>query len=300
VALAALCVVGLGASVANGAEGFVPMPPGLSTNTISHHLWKPVADDPYWQEIGQQIPTGKPVTAVAVYQESLYAVLGGGLKKLNGSALQSVSQAPAGVTRLRSVGDALWTATDHGTYRLASDKWEKVGDRTFTDFSLHLGQVYGATRDDLFRFEGRKFVSIRPPGGYLSSDSTLVAENFEQVLADPVQIGPVERIASYSGTLYMLRPGGLALLEGQTFVPDSVDWGMLSLPALSREHQLLAGVCAAVSAREHTAFTAHSESLGKELIIFDPFNEPCRRRNDLVSQTTEPIEWPRNRFWSKG
>jgi hypothetical protein len=49
-------------------------------------------------------------------------------------------------------------------------------------------------------------------------------------LADPVEIGPVERIASYSGTLYMLRPGKLALLEGKTFVPDIADWGALPSP----------------------------------------------------------------------
>jgi len=30
-------------------------------------------------------------------------------------------------------------------------------------------------------------------------------EDFSQVLADPVEIGPVERIASYSGTLYLLE-----------------------------------------------------------------------------------------------
>src|SRR5204863_876354 len=37
-------------------------------------------------------------------------------------------------------------------------------------------------------------------------------------------------LASYSGTLYMLRPGGVALLEGRTFVPDPVDWGALPSP----------------------------------------------------------------------
>jgi hypothetical protein len=98
------------------------------------------------------------------------------------------------------------------------------------DFCVHLGGVYGATRDEVFRFDGTRFVSLRPAKGYLSSDITVVMEDFSQVLAEPVQIGPVDRIASYSGTLYLLRPGGLALLEGKTFVPDPVDWGMLPSP----------------------------------------------------------------------
>jgi hypothetical protein len=99
-----------------------------------------------------------------------------------------------------------------------------------TDFCLHLGQVYGATTEDLFWFENGRWVNIKPTGGYLSSDDTLVAEDFSQVLADPVRIGPVLRITSYSGTLYVLRPGGLALLEGAKFVPDPMDWGALPSP----------------------------------------------------------------------
>src|SRR5262249_6989797 len=71
---------------------------------------------------------------------------------------------------------------------------------------------------------------IRPANGYLSSDSTVATEDFQQVLVDPVQIGPIDRLASYSGTLYLLRPGGVALMEGATFVPDPIDWGTLPSP----------------------------------------------------------------------
>ena len=70
------------------------------------------------------------------------------------------------------------------------------------DFCLHLGQVHAATADDLFRFEDGHWVNINPAGGYLSNDDTLLMEDFTEVIADPVQIGPVKRIASYSGTLY--------------------------------------------------------------------------------------------------
>src|SRR5439155_27275870 len=138
--------------------------------------------------------------------------------------------APKGVRRLRSLGGALWAASEEGAYRLAGSAWERIDTRRFTDFCLHLDQVYGATRDELFRFENGHFVNTRPAEGYLSSDTTLVMEDFSQVLADPVEIGPVERIASYSGTLYLLRPGRLALLEGKTFVTDPIDWGMLPSP----------------------------------------------------------------------
>jgi len=212
------------------AQGATSPASGVQTNRESRRLSKPVADEVYLQEVGERIATDKPVTAVAVYKDTAYVVTGGTLQHLRDGALKDMNGAPAGVKRLRSLGGALWAATEIGTYRFAGDAWERVDERALNDFCVHSGQVYGATRDDMFRFEGGKFVSIRPAGGYLSSDTTVMMEDFTQVLADPVQIGPVDRIASYSGTLYLLRPGGLALLEGKTFVPDPVDWGALPSP----------------------------------------------------------------------
>jgi hypothetical protein len=205
-------------------------PQGVFTNTEQRRLWKPVSDEVYLQETGEKIATDKPVTSVAVYKDRLYAVVGGTMKTLRDGVFKDAERAPAGGRRMRSLGGALWAATENGTYRFADDSWARVDEKPFNDFCVHLDQVYGATRDDLFRFQDGKFINVRPAGGYLSSDSTVVMEDFTQILADPVEIGRVERIASYSGTLYLLRPGELALLEGKTFVEDPVDWGMLPSP----------------------------------------------------------------------
>jgi hypothetical protein len=201
-------------------------PPGSQVR----RLWAPVADEVYLQEVGEKVVTDKPAAAVALRGEAAYVVVGGALKILRGGVLVDAEGAPVGVKRLRSLDGALWAVAEQGTYRYAGNAWERVDERPFTDLCLHLGKVYGATRDDLFRFEDGKFVNLRPAGGYLSTDTTLIREDFSQELADPVEIGPVERIASYSGTLYMLRSGSLALLEGKTFVPDVADWGALPSP----------------------------------------------------------------------
>jgi hypothetical protein len=193
-------------------------------------LWNPVADEVFLQEIGEKIPTQKPVTAVAVGDSGVYVVVGNDLQFLREDKLEPVTGAPAGIRRLRSLGGVLWAAAESGAYRIAGGSWERVDSRPFVDFCLHLGHVYGATHDAVFHFEGGRFVNLQPEGGYLSSDSTVVMEDFSQVNTDPVQIGPIDRIASYSGTLYLLRPGGLALLEGKTFVPDPIDWGRLPSP----------------------------------------------------------------------
>ena len=230
----ALCLV----CPANGlfAQPAAVVPPGRYTNSEMRRLWKPVVDDAYFQEIGEKIVTEKPATSIAVYEDAVYAVEGGTLKVLRAGALTDAPGAPAGISRLRALAGAVWAAAEKGTFRFAGGDWERVDERPFTDACVHLGQVYVATRDSIFRFEGGKLVNIRPAGGWSSTDTTLVAEDFSQVLADPVEIGPVDRIASYSGTLYLLRPGGLALLEGRTFMPDPVDWGTLPSPVT---HDLL-------------------------------------------------------------
>ena len=215
---------------ASGADGVAIIPPGLYTNAEQRRLWKPVADEVYLQEVGGQIRTAEPVTALATCRGTLYAVTGGRLKVLSQQVLQDVPGAPTGIRRLRSLGGALWAAAEGGNYRFAEDKWQRIDGRDIVDFCLHLGQVHAATADDLFRFENGQWASLKPAGGYLSNDETLLAEDFTQVLADPVQIGPVKRIASYSGTLYLLRPGNVALMDGPKFVPDSTDWGTLPSP----------------------------------------------------------------------
>lgn len=213
-----LCVICVMFASAAWAAGAVPE---------ALRYWKPVADHPYLQEIGARIPAEQPVTALAALGETVYAVTGGTAYVVRDGALERAAGAPEGIHRLRALDGALWAASETGAYRFAGDAWQRVDERPFVDFCLHLGAVHGATRDEIFRFQDGSFVSVTPEGGYLSSDSTVVMEDFSQVLADPVRIGPIDRIASYSGTLYILRPGALALIDVDTFVPEPIDWGTL-------------------------------------------------------------------------
>lgn len=214
-------ILPLGSSESVRADGTVPQP---------RPLWKPVPDEAYLQEIGEKIVTTQPVTAVAVYRGTAYGVIGGVVKAVQGERFEAVPAAPKNVQKLKTLNDALWATTASGVYRFTGSDWKRVDERPFVDLCLHLGQVYGATKDDLFRFEQDRFVNIKPAGGYLSNDTTVVMEDFSQVLADPVQIGPITQIASYSGTLYLLHPNGLALLDGAIFQPNPIDWGHLPSP----------------------------------------------------------------------
>ena len=191
------------------------------------HLWQPVPDVPYLQEVGERITTEKPVTAVAVLDGTAYAVMGDAVKVVREDKLSDATGAPKGVKRLRSLAGALWAATSDGSYRFVNGTWTRVSEKEFKDFCIHLRKVHGATSDEIFRFDDGKFVSTKPAGGYLQNDTTMIMEDGTQILTDPVEIGPIQRIASYSGTLYLLRPGSLALLEGKKLIEDPVDWGAL-------------------------------------------------------------------------
>jgi hypothetical protein len=189
-------------------------------------LWKPVADEIYLQEVGTKVETSIAVTSVALLNGDVYVVMDGAVFTLQDGALVSLPGAPAGVTRMESLDGAVWSIADSGVHRYDGAAWTFVSDQPFVDLCTHLGSVHGATKDDIFRYENGAFVNIMPETGWLSNDSTVIMADGSQVLADPVKIGPIDAIESYSGTLYLLTRGNIALLDGAVFRPEPIDWGM--------------------------------------------------------------------------
>ena len=190
-------------------------------------LWKAASDSVYLQEVGEQIPTPEPITDLEVHRGVLYAVVGGSVNVLKDGAIVNVSGAPENVSAMWSLDGALWVAAGSGTQRMTADGWAQASEHAFVDMCVHNGAVHGATRDDVFRFDGSAFSDIKPETGYLSSDSTLIMADGSQVLADPVRIGPIDGIESYSGTIYLLRSGRIGLLNGAQLQHKPIDWGML-------------------------------------------------------------------------
>ena len=191
-------------------------------------LWQPVPDHVYLQEAGQKIPLDQTVTSVEVLENQCYVVMKGSIFKVAGETLHPARTGPAGVKQLKSLDGKLWALSTKGIYCLKDNEWLKMDDREFVDVCMHLGSLHAATREEVYRLEDDTFTDIKPEAGYLSSDITMVMEDGSQLLADPVRIGPVDKIASYSGTLYILRQGGkLVLIDGKTANRDFVDWGAL-------------------------------------------------------------------------
>jgi len=197
----------------------------------THRLWQPVPDEIYLQELGQKIPLGKPATSIAEFNNQCYVVVEGNIHWLSNESVNPVISGPVNVKQLKSLNGTLWALSSNGIYSLEENEWQKIDDREFVDICMHLGVLHAATREEVYRLEDNKFIDIKPEAGYLSSDITMLMEDGSQVLADPVRIGPIDRIASFSGTLYILRPGGeLVLFDGKIVNQDFVDWGTLPSP----------------------------------------------------------------------
>ena len=198
---------------------------------VERQLWEPVPDEVYLQEVARKVPTDAPVHSVALHDGKCYAVLNETVYVLNGDVLEPAQSAPTGVRELEAFDGALFALARTGLYRFDTNTWTMMDDRVYVDLCMHLGALHAATTEEVFRLENGTFTSIQPEGGYLTSNTTMVMEDGTQILADPVRLGPIKCVASYSGTLYVLRPGKLVLLNGRVVDEGFVDWGALPSPA---------------------------------------------------------------------
>lgn len=197
----------------------------LSVN--SNHLWKAQEDLPYWQESSARITTDQPVQSLAIFENRCFCTLKGELFELTDERLTKIETAPSGILELKKLNNQLWALTSHGLYFLDTGGWNKQDDRLFVDLCLHQGVLHGATREEVYRLKEGKFVSIQPQGGYYTSDITMLQEDGSQINDTPISLGPITRIQSHGGTLFVLRPGELVLFDGQVVNKDFVDWGRL-------------------------------------------------------------------------
>ncbi len=205
----------------------------------SEHLWKPQQDEVYLQEVSEKIPTKSPVLSVAEINGTCFALMDGQVNILEGNTLKPAVSAPQVVNKLLRENNQLWALTDQGIYRLEENIWHKLDDRKYVDLCTLNGIVHAATEEDIYRFDGDGFVTLKPENGYYSSDMTMAMEDGTQLHAEPVRLGPITQIESYSGTLYALRPGQLVLFDGLVVNGDFIDWG--SLPSKNTGEMLRQG-----------------------------------------------------------
>ena len=193
-------------------------------------LYEQIADDVFLQEIGHKISTDGPVTDIVANGEQVYALIAGQVFLVSDASLEPIADAPSEVTRLFALAGRIWCVTADATYLLRTGTATRVLDEPAVDMCMHLAGIHAATSTDIYRFTDGEFKSVQPEGGWLSSNTTMIMEDGIQILADPVRLGPIRGMVSYSGTLHLLRPDGIVLLEGPVLQSEPVDWGSLPSP----------------------------------------------------------------------
>lgn len=189
-------------------------------------MWTPVADAVYLQEVGSQVASENPFITLAAFDGSVFVSTGEAVYEWDGVSLSPIAEAPAGLKRLRVVDGALWGMSDQGLYRYDGYNIEKLSEEGFVDVSMVRGQVYAATRNTVYSYKSGTLQSIEPESGFRSTNTTFHMEDGSQILMRPERIGPISRIAEYSETLYVMRPGELVLLDNDLVDPRVADWGI--------------------------------------------------------------------------
>ncbi|MBM3288568.1 MAG: hypothetical protein FJY92_00305, partial [Candidatus Hydrogenedentes bacterium] len=176
----------------------------------------PVADTVYLQEVGVKVPAPAPIVSVAVADGTAYVAGRDAVYAVEGDALSPMDAPKGAVLKLEALNDVLYAIADSGLYRLDGRAWTQLAPGAFVDMCVHLGVAHAASANELFRIEGDALASIP------NSKSR----------------APIQAIASYSGTLYVLHPGRLAVYDpyaGGYEREDNVqDWGQ-SLPPVTRD-----------------------------------------------------------------
>lgn len=168
---------------------------------------QPIADTVYLQEVGSKIQTDSPIVSVACARGKTYAATQSALYTVEGDALVGASSPTAPIKRLESMNDDLFAIAGTGLYKLDGAAWKEISQGAFIDLCMHLDAIHAATTDEIFRLDGDSLAAV--PGSKTRR--------------------PIQAIASYSGTLYALHPGQLAIYDAlsKDFDRDDnvVDWG---------------------------------------------------------------------------
>ena len=113
-----------------------------------------VRDDGFLQEVGRQVVTAEPLTAVAVHGGEVFVGSGKGVIRLVGGTLVEDAAMRSPVQRLVSAGGDLWAITAQGLRRLDATGWKSIGDEVVSDVCEHRGGIVVAVGRKLRRLRG--------------------------------------------------------------------------------------------------------------------------------------------------
>jgi len=175
--------------------------------------WTAVRDEVYLQEIEGRLETKEPLLAAAVLDNVLYVGGTQGVQRLEAERLVPAGGPQSRVARLMMLNGALYAFSDAGLWQYRGKDWKNLGEGTFTDACLHLGEVIFAGGRRLYRLDGDKLIELE---------------------ANAAQ--PILGVASYAETIYVRHANRLGfLIRGRVNYADVQDWGHLPLGSTTQD-----------------------------------------------------------------
>ncbi len=188
-----------------------------AAETVTSHAGQAIRDDVFLQEVGRQIVTPEPLTAVAVQGDQVFVGSGKGVAQLVDGKLVAEAALQVPVQRLVAAGGSLWAITSPGLHRRDGTGWKPISGEAVTDVCAWRGETVAAAGHKLWRVKGDKL----------------------EALGDAEAKFGITRLAVFQDTLYVHGPGRLTTynfgkfggLDAYDFPTDQAwDWGALPSP----------------------------------------------------------------------
>ena len=184
------------------------------SDTGGEIFWKSVRDEVFLQEIGRQIPSKVPLTAVAFHKEKIFVGTTQGLKWLNGSNWVDQPLVEGFVRKLLSAGSALWVITSKGVFCLEGGGAKHLSTMNISDMCLHQGSVVLAAENKLWHLN----------------------QNVLKVYPGEPASRSIQHLVSHNHTLYVCGHGSITTYADNEFATSDIwngkpelawDWGEL-------------------------------------------------------------------------
>lgn len=116
-----------------------------------HHADRALPDEVFLQEVGRQVPSADPLTAVAVREGVIFAGTAKGLFRLRDAGWVAEPAVDSPVQRLVRSGSQLWALTSTGLQRHDGVQWTWVARERVADLCEFRGEIVAAVGNRLFR-----------------------------------------------------------------------------------------------------------------------------------------------------
>jgi len=149
-------LLGVLVTIASSAFAGLPIP--------EQPLWAPIVDEVYLQEVGSVVETEQPLKAVAVFRQQAYVGGSHGVSVIENETLRQLEGPKGEVSRLKTLGGALWASSSDGLWRYDGTEWTRVTPQPVADLCEHNGQVVVALDTALHTVEGNVVTPLTEAG----------------------------------------------------------------------------------------------------------------------------------------